>query len=62
MFSPTYILTTTSILDVPLILEIDYGVLPRLFQGCIVAIGMTNIGGGIKALSNYLILSFRVEF
>jgi hypothetical protein len=42
-------------LDVPLSLELDYGVPSRLFQGCIVTIGLENISGGIKAHSNYLI-------
>jgi hypothetical protein len=62
MFSPTYILTTMSRIDVPLNLEIDYSVPSRLFQGSIIEIGMTNIVGGIKALSISLIMSFRVVF
>jgi len=49
-------------LNVPLTLEMDYGVPSRLFQGHIVSIGLENRGGGIKAFSNYLILSFIIAF
>ena len=62
MFSPTYLLTTTIGIDVPLDLELDYGVPLKFFQGCIVAIGLKNIGGSIKEISNYLFLYFKVMF
>jgi len=49
-------------LNVPLSLELHFGVPSRLFQGCIVEIGLENIGGGTKVLSSSLISSFRVRF
>jgi hypothetical protein len=62
IFSPTHILTTTSKIYVPISVELDFNIPSRLFQGCIVEIGLENIGGGTKVLSSSLISSFRVRF
>jgi hypothetical protein len=62
MFFPIYFLTTTRNLDIPLSFELDSSVSSKFFHVFIVAIGITNIGGGINVVSNYLILSFKHAF
>jgi hypothetical protein len=62
MFSPTYPLIETRKLDVPFNLEIDYGLPSRVLKGFIVAIRLSNNGGGIRSFSNSLTLSFKITF
>jgi hypothetical protein len=62
MLSPTCFLIAANKLDIPFNLEIYFGQYSRVFNGCIVAIQLENKGGGIKELSNYLTLSFKIAF
>jgi hypothetical protein len=62
IFSPTYLLIAASKLDVPFNIELYYDIPSKLLKGCIVEIGIENNGGGIRAFSNSLTLSFKIEF
>jgi len=62
LFSPTYLLIEMSRIEVSLNIELDSSVPSNLFQGCIIVIGLANMGGGIRALSNSLILYLSMEF
>ena len=55
-------MTTASKLDVPFSFELDSGVSSKVFHGFTMVIGLANIGGGINAVSNSLIIYFKLVF
>jgi hypothetical protein len=62
VLSPTYLLISTSKLDDPFNLELDYGLPSKFFKVFMVVIGLENSGGGINEFFNSLTLSFRITF
>jgi hypothetical protein len=49
-------------LDIPFNLKLDYGLSSKVFDDCIVVMGLENKGGGIKALSSSLTFPLEIVF
>jgi hypothetical protein len=49
-------------LDIPFNLKLDYGLSSKVFDDCIVVMGLENKGGGIKSLSSSLTFPLEIVF